>query len=278
MSTADIIAKLDEFRLRSKYIVEPGTLYSGMPPEYNRQLAETQLNDLLDNLKHRLPGGLTKQFVRDQCTKTLSIFESGETEDRERLCDYLAEIMDIVGVENDGLLERWLYGFDPKEELEKAGDDPRALVGSEMRSVMIYLKNHCIYVFTMGFTGYRGYTLDACRVQHPANVTDSLLGRDTLALMRASGRFISTEEQHQRVDPLASVFGQQLDVRLIKGMGLVSVARPRPNADVHVGAMQFVGLTPFPATSIAVSSADASQLGRAILQNLYESQRMNSKD
>src|SRR5262245_48474824 len=110
-----------------------------MPPEYNRQLAETQLNDLLDNLKHRLPDDLTKQFVRDQCAKTLSLFESGETEDRERLCNYLAEIMDIVGVENDGLLERWLYGFDPKE-LEKAGDDPRALAGSEMRSVMIYLK------------------------------------------------------------------------------------------------------------------------------------------
>jgi hypothetical protein len=68
MSAADIVAKLDDLRLRPKYVDEPGTLYSGMPPECNRQLAEAQLNDLIDILTIRVPVGLTKQIrTRSVC-------------------------------------------------------------------------------------------------------------------------------------------------------------------------------------------------------------------
>jgi hypothetical protein len=279
MNTVDVIAKLDHLKLRPKYVDEPDRLYSAMPSEHDRQLAETQLNDLLDDLKRRVPGGLTKQFVLDQCAKTLSGFESGDTEDRERLCDYLAEVMDIVGVENDdGLLDRWLYGFDPNEH-NKQADDPRASAGSQMRSLMIYLKDDRIYVCTMAFVGYREHTLDRCRAQHPANVTESVLGRDVLVLMRTSGRFMTKDERRRRDDPLGSIFGQRVNARFFKGTGLVSVAYPEPGADIHIGANHFVGLTPFPAASISLSrDADATQLGQAVLQKLHESQRMNSKD
>ena len=43
----------------------------------------------------------------------LERFTEPDTEERERFCGYLEEIMDIVGIESsDGLLNGWLYGFD----------------------------------------------------------------------------------------------------------------------------------------------------------------------
>jgi hypothetical protein len=128
--------------------------------------------------------------------------------------------MDIVGVENDGLLERWLYGFDPKEQ-DTPEDDPRALAGSQMRSVMIYLKNDRIYVFAVGFVGYRLHRLDRCRAQYPANVTESVLGRDILVLMRASGRFMSKDEAASPETVAAGL----LDLELSR-----SPSRRRPSA------------------------------------------------
>jgi hypothetical protein len=179
---------------------------------------------------------------------------------------------DIIG----RLLERWRYGADPKGHL-RPEDDPRASVGSEMRSVMIYLKDDRLYLFTMAFLGYREHTLDGCRAQHPANVTASVLGRDVLVLMRASGRFMGKDEHRRRDDPLASVFRQRINARFFRGMGVVSVAHPEPGADIQVGAMHFVKRTPFPASSKVLSrDADATQLGLAVLEQLGASRQMNS--
>ena len=37
-----------------------------------------------------------------------------DTEDRERVCHYFEELMDIVGLQSsDGLLNNFMYGFDP---------------------------------------------------------------------------------------------------------------------------------------------------------------------
>jgi len=39
-----------------------------------------------------------------------------DTEDRERVCSYFEELMDIVGLESsDGLLNDFMYGFDLTE-------------------------------------------------------------------------------------------------------------------------------------------------------------------
>lgn len=40
-----------------------------------------------------------------------------DTEDRERVCTYFEELMDLVGLESsDGKLNEFMYGFDPKEK------------------------------------------------------------------------------------------------------------------------------------------------------------------
>ena len=39
-----------------------------------------------------------------------------DTEDRERLCSYFEELMDIVGLESSGgHLNNFMYGFDPNK-------------------------------------------------------------------------------------------------------------------------------------------------------------------
>jgi hypothetical protein len=53
--------------------------------------------------------------VLDEFSAALKNFDrAADTEDRERVCMNMEKIMDIVGLESsDGLLNNWLYGFDP---------------------------------------------------------------------------------------------------------------------------------------------------------------------
>ena len=168
-------------------------------------------------------------------------------------------------------------GVDPNED-SLPEDDPRAWAGSEIRSVMIYLKDDHIYIFTMAFLGHGRQTLAGCRAQHAGDVAASVLGRDAVVLMRASGAPMSNDEHRRRDDPLASVFGRRIDRQLCQRMGMVSVAQPRPAADIRIGPHRFQGTTPFPAGHATTISkdADAEQIGRAILDKLRESQQMNA--
>ena len=96
---------------KPKYVDEPGTIYNGMRPELRRLAAQAQLNDLIRRLGKGLPSKPSKRFVLREFERTLALFEPIDTEDRERVCRYLEEIMDILGIESsDGLLNRWLYG------------------------------------------------------------------------------------------------------------------------------------------------------------------------
>jgi hypothetical protein len=100
--------------LRSVDKFLPEVLYPGAPTEEIRHEAEKIINQLLDKLILGLPADPQKQFVMSQFKNALSDFEHADTEERERFCGYLEEIMDITGIQSsDGLLNNWLYGFDP---------------------------------------------------------------------------------------------------------------------------------------------------------------------
>ncbi|MGI9416117.1 MAG: DUF4844 domain-containing protein [Hyphomicrobiales bacterium] len=110
--TEAALAKLAELGARPKYVDEPGTIYNGMRPEHVRLTAQAQLNDLIQRLSSGLQEKPSKRFVLEEFSRTLAQFEPWDTEDRERVCRYLMEIMDILGIESsDGVLNRWLYGW-----------------------------------------------------------------------------------------------------------------------------------------------------------------------
>jgi hypothetical protein len=67
-------AKLQALKVHPMYVDEPGTIYNGMRPEETRQLAEAQLNDLIERLMHAPGGAPAKRSVLSQFRETLAQF------------------------------------------------------------------------------------------------------------------------------------------------------------------------------------------------------------
>jgi len=109
---ATMLTRLAAMRAEPKFVEEQGTIYNGMRPEELRRVAEDRLNDLIEELTRELPKGLNERSIRRRLAAALSCFPGYDTEDRERLCRYVEQLADIVGVEKPrGLLTRWLHGW-----------------------------------------------------------------------------------------------------------------------------------------------------------------------
>jgi hypothetical protein len=110
--TPATLSALAAFQREPKFA--PTEDYTGFQPASERLSAEADLNGLVARLIEGLPTTPTKNFVLSQFATLLPKFEDDDTEDRERLCMYLKRIKEIIGIKSlDGLLNRWLYGFDP---------------------------------------------------------------------------------------------------------------------------------------------------------------------
>jgi hypothetical protein len=104
-------ANLVLLKAQPKFVDEPGTIYNGMRPEGLRRAAEDRLNHLIEGLMRDLPSGLSTRAIRSRFAATLSSFPGHDTEDRERMCQYIEHLADILEIEKPrGLLTRWLYG------------------------------------------------------------------------------------------------------------------------------------------------------------------------
>ena len=110
------IVQLQAFRLEPKFIGEPDGMYTGVQDETLRLGAETVVNELIGNIQAGLKATPTAAFVLNQFAVALLQLTLFDTEDREQACAYLERIMDCVGLESsNGLLNNWLYGFDPED-------------------------------------------------------------------------------------------------------------------------------------------------------------------
>ncbi len=113
--TTEMLDQLRAFRARPKFGPDDTRFppYVGYLPETSRSGAERELNAIVDDLIEGLPARPDGAFVLGRFTMGLLWFAGSDTEDRERCCDYLVEIMDMVGLESsDGLLNRFMYGMD----------------------------------------------------------------------------------------------------------------------------------------------------------------------
>lgn len=110
MNTA-MLTRLAALKAQPKFINEPATIYNGLRPEDVRRKAEAQLNHLIECLISDPRDTPARRFVLAQVAETLARFPGSDTEDRERMCRYIEQIYEILGVTNSGgLLTRWLYG------------------------------------------------------------------------------------------------------------------------------------------------------------------------
>lgn len=113
--TTAVLDQLRAFRAVPKFGPDesrfPG--YVGYLPETSRADAEQALNATIDAIIEGLPNQPTSALVLERFAKGLLWFADSDTEDRERCCDYLVQVMDIIGLESsDGLLNRFMYGMD----------------------------------------------------------------------------------------------------------------------------------------------------------------------
>jgi hypothetical protein len=111
MDTATL-TRLAALRAQPKFVDEPGTIYNGMRPEHDRRAAETLLNNLIGRLMRDVGELPAKRFALPLFAQTLARFPGHDTEDRERMCRYIEQIAEILGIGKPrGLLTRWLYGY-----------------------------------------------------------------------------------------------------------------------------------------------------------------------
>lgn len=128
LALAQIIAK--------KKFVEEG-FYPGATHEADRVHYEARVNELASRLAKLPPSEQTKSDVLTLFKPTMAEFDAADSEERDRFLGYLEELMDIFGIESsDGLLNKWRYGFDPREPLEVSNANALAAMTSEERALL----------------------------------------------------------------------------------------------------------------------------------------------
>ena len=64
--------------------------------------------------------GKNQEKIKIGLSRFAEVYMELDTEDRERVCTYFEELMDIVGLESSsGQLNKFMYGFDPNEMTNK---------------------------------------------------------------------------------------------------------------------------------------------------------------
>ncbi len=86
--------------------------YPGAMNEHDRLAAQLAVDSLLRTLLVELPRAPRRAVLLLAFKRTLTSFDTTESEERDRLLAYLNQIMGILGVESSGeLLNVWRYGL-----------------------------------------------------------------------------------------------------------------------------------------------------------------------
>jgi Domain of unknown function (DUF4844) len=109
--------KFDEFKKKEKFVAEQ--FYPGIADPKMRPLLTDKINQAADDFSALAKKGkATDKDYQNKIKIGLQRFDdiylNIDTEDRERICAYFEELMDIVGLESSGgYLNNFTYGFDP---------------------------------------------------------------------------------------------------------------------------------------------------------------------
>ncbi|TRZ43980.1 DUF4844 domain-containing protein [Robertkochia solimangrovi] len=110
----------DDFIAKEKFIRESSQpFYPGIRDEKMRPTYSTKINQVAESFRSVAESAEpTEQKYLEEIRKGLLRFEELylelDTEDRERVCSYFEELMDIVELaSSNGQLNNFMYGFDP---------------------------------------------------------------------------------------------------------------------------------------------------------------------
>ena len=113
--------KFEEFKKKEKFIEDNTLFYPGIADLKMRPMLTEKINQAANDFKEiALTKKPTDKKYQEKIKKGLERFSDVyleiDTEDRERICSYFEELMDIVELESSGgQLNNFMYGFDPTE-------------------------------------------------------------------------------------------------------------------------------------------------------------------
>lgn len=113
------MSKFEKFKAKEKFAEDSTLFYPGISDITLLPVLSRKINQVADNFeaisKSQNP---TANDYQEEIKRSLELFNdvslSLDTEDRERICLYFEELMDIVGLKSSGgHLNNFMYGFDP---------------------------------------------------------------------------------------------------------------------------------------------------------------------
>ncbi len=113
------MGKFEEFKQKEKFIKDSLLFYPGLADPTMKKLLSEKINKVADDFKavaeSKSPTAKDYQQKIGIGLKSFGdVYLNLDTEDRERVCTYFEELMDIVGLESsNGQLNEFMYGFDP---------------------------------------------------------------------------------------------------------------------------------------------------------------------
>ena len=111
--------KFKAFKSKEKFVQDKVIFYPGIADTLLRPALTDKINQAADDfMKLAESGSASDKDYQDKIEIGLQRFADNyinlHTEDRERVCHYFEELMDIVGLESSGgHLNDFIYGFDP---------------------------------------------------------------------------------------------------------------------------------------------------------------------
>lgn len=111
------MTKFDEFKNKEKFLKDDKIFYPGIADPSLKPVLTEKINLATDDFKKLADKGnaTDKEYqiaIKIGLDRFAELFLQLDTEDRERVCSYFEEIMDIVGLEGSGgHLNNFMYGF-----------------------------------------------------------------------------------------------------------------------------------------------------------------------
>ena len=111
--------KFETFKKKEKFVEDSTIHYPGITDEKMRPTFTEKINKVADGFKKiaQEKNPTEKEYqneIKVGLESFADIYLELDTEDRERVCSYFEELMDIIGLESsNGQLNNFMYGFDP---------------------------------------------------------------------------------------------------------------------------------------------------------------------
>ncbi len=114
----DAMDKFERLKKKEKFVEDLKIFYPGVGDEKLKPILTSKINLAIEDFKKvAQSNNPTDEDYQNAIKKGLErfseIYLDIDTENRERICTYFEELMDIVGLESsNGLLNDFLYNFD----------------------------------------------------------------------------------------------------------------------------------------------------------------------